>query len=159
MSKVFNQQLLVGFTRNDQKQLEANIKLLEQHAPYRASHLGVPVIMGKPRQNTKDVQMGKQDRYNPYNRGIPLDHIDDSVDPTLKEKIRNSNIRFNNFNLDIDKSYPNPNKYLRLNKDYNTLDYSDVTYGNVDNKFSDNHAMGVYKSGVGKSNLIIGRGL
>jgi hypothetical protein len=89
-----------------------------------------------------------------------MDHIDDDqLDPELKDAIRNSNMRYNNFNLDIEKSYPNPNKYMRKNKDYNTLDYSDVTHGNVDNNFSGNLGMRASKNNAGKSNMMVGRGL
>lgn len=45
----------------------------------------------------------------------------------IREVLRSGQGSLNN--RDIDGSYINPNRYVRARKDYNTLDYSDVTYG------------------------------
>lgn len=51
-------------------------------------------------------------------------------------------------------------RYVRNRKDYNTLDYSDVTYGNVEGQTENviNNSL-IRRNNNGKSNLPMGRGL
>jgi len=64
-------------------------------------------------------------------------------------------------NWDIAGSTINHSKYDRQRKDYNTLDYSDVTYGNKEgNAPGDGNVAHLNKvNNVGKSHLPLGRGL
>jgi hypothetical protein len=64
-------------------------------------------------------------------------------------------------NFDIEGSTINPDKYDRQRKDYNTLDYSDVTYGNKEGATpGDGNVAHLNKrNNIGKSTIPMGRGL
>ena len=63
-------------------------------------------------------------------------------------------------NWDIPGSTINHQRWSRERKDYNTLDYSDVTYGNKEGGMGDGNVAHLNKrNNKGKSTLPMGRGL